>query len=94
MRPRIQGYTGLPRSIEAFIFFQKATVDAVLVTVCKLILFKYAKIANNFAKIVDLIVPVFAYFAASTINITQVRYKKHGVFDGFRLLSSTALMNT
>ena len=72
-----------------FILFKKATVDAVLVTIYKLILFKFAKIAGDFAKIVALIVPVFAYLAASTINITQVRYKKHGVFDGFRLLSST-----
>lgn len=54
---------------------KKATVDAVLVIVCKLILFKSAKIADNSAKIVNLIESVFAYLAASTINIAQVRNK-------------------
>ena len=91
MRSSIQGYTGLPRSTKVFILFKKATFNAVLVIIRKLILFKSAKIADNSAKIVDLIASVFAYLAASTINITQVRYKKHGVFDGFRLLSSTAI---
>lgn len=70
MRPYMQGYTGLPRSTEVLILFKKATVDTVLVTVCKLILFKSAKIADNSAKIVDLIAPVSTYIAASTIDAT------------------------